>query len=156
MAMAIIMTPPGIYDRYISKITLKTIITILKKGIEPMFFVKDYHYDYHYDRTIFKLDTSLLIEKKPLSKYTYKYLYRLCEHEINAIHNMINEFRNRNECNIESCPVCLDDITSSTNTCTTNCGHTFCSPCFITILNNGVNNREIRVNCPMCRTSIIH
>lgn len=157
VAMAIIMTPVGIYYNILSKITLKTIITILKKGLEPRYYVEDID---QCDRTIFKLDTSLLIEKKPLSKYTYKQLYIICEHGINSMHKIISEIRKTNTSTssvdeVESCPVCMEDITSTTNTCTTNCGHTFCSPCFTTILNNGVNSRTMRVDCPMCRSTII-
>ena len=157
VAMAIIMTPVGIYYNVLSKITLKTIITILKKGLEPRYYVEDID---QCDRTIFKLDTSLLIEKKPLSKYTYKQLYIICEHGINSMHKIINEIREKNtsiaSVEVESCPVCMEDITSTTNTCTTNCGHTFCSPCFTKLLNHGVNSRSITVNCPMCRAIIIY
>ena len=122
-----------------------------------MSYVEDI--DQH-DQTIFKLDTSLLIEKKPLSKYTYKQLFIICERGINSMHKMINEICEKNTSTssvdeVEPCPLCMEDITSTTNTCTTNCGHTFCSPCFTKLLNHGVFSREIQVNCPMCRASII-
>ena len=157
VAMAIIMTPNGLYYNILSKITLKTIITILKKGVEPRHYIDNI--DQH-DQTIFKLDTSILIEKKPLSKYTYKQLYNICKRGIKSLYKMIDEIREKNtpivSVEVEPCPLCMEDITSTTNTCTTNCGHTFCSPCFTKLLNHGVNSRSSMVNCPMCRANIIY
>ena len=71
---------------------------------------------------------------------------------------MIDEIREKNtsivSVEVEPCPLCMEDITSTTNTCTTNCGHTFCSPCFTKLLNHGVNSRSSTVNCPISRANI--
>ena len=50
---------------------------------------------------------------------------------------------------IHECPICMDDmIECVTAKCTTPCGHTFCTTCFVMSV--------MRKNtCPMCRTNII-
>ena len=49
----------------------------------------------------------------------------------------------RDESENDTCPVCLDDITSS-NFCVTRCGHRFCMPCLF-------RHSEQSNECPMCR-----
>ena len=46
------------------------------------------------------------------------------------------------------CPVCYDEISSTTNNCITSCGHAFCLSCMLKCIQT--NN-----TCPCCRTSLI-
>jgi hypothetical protein len=49
---------------------------------------------------------------------------------------------------IKECPVCYDEISSTTNNCITSCGHAFCLSCMLKCIQT--NN-----TCPCCRTSLI-
>ena len=52
----------------------------------------------------------------------------------------------------KTCPICIEQIGQNgqnTESCTTVCGHTFCTPCFLRLLNS-----DAQVKCPCCRLVI--
>lgn len=53
----------------------------------------------------------------------------------------------------ESCPICLESIKEK-NTCTTTCGHSFCSNCFFQTIQTQLDQRRTSC-CPLCRTECI-
>ena len=53
----------------------------------------------------------------------------------------------------ESCPICLESKKEK-NTCTTTCGHSFCSNCFFQTIQTQLDQRRTSC-CPLCRTECI-
>ena len=55
----------------------------------------------------------------------------------------------RQEAEQNACPICLDPLENQAQ-CTSPCGHTFCSSCFVTHLSNELS-RGNTAKCPCCR-----
>lgn len=53
----------------------------------------------------------------------------------------------------DQCPICLESIEGQ-KTCTTTCGHSFCSPCFFTAMQSQIDQRGTSL-CPLCRRTCI-
>jgi hypothetical protein len=105
---------------------------------------------------------------KPISKMTNNQLGFACEAKLQELVQMdrmmmierrIMIERQRAHARAESaktCPICIEPIGQNgqngqkTESCTTVCGHTFCTPCFLRLLNSGY----AQVKCPCCRLVI--
>ena len=51
------------------------------------------------------------------------------------------------------CPICLDPLGNQAQ-CTSPCGHTFCSPCFVRNISNELS-RGHTARCPCCRRTTV-
>ena len=52
------------------------------------------------------------------------------------------------------CPICLDSL-SDKKLCTSPCGHTFCSDCFIRNITSDMSANKNASSCPCCRSLVI-
>lgn len=50
-----------------------------------------------------------------------------------------------------TCAICLDPIDNSKPTCTTKCGHKFCTGCFMELVQRSQSNYSNELSCPCCR-----
>jgi len=53
---------------------------------------------------------------------------------------------------VDTCCICLDDITTKKNTTTLQCGHSFHLPCFMEFIFAGIQSNN--QSCPLCRNSV--
>lgn len=96
---------------------------------------------------------------KPLSKFTKKQLIdRIIqtskdfdEQADTIVAREKKEHTEREQAEENVCPICLDTLSNQAQ-CTSPCGHTFCSSCFITHLSTELSRRNT-VKCPCCRTT---
>lgn len=75
-------------------------------------------------------------------KNTHASLVSICI----IVWNNIYALRNQTEV----CPICYENLTSDTPICITNCKHTFCTSCFVQLLEPR-NRMRVGANCPICR-----
>ena len=59
----------------------------------------------------------------------------------------------RQEAEQNACPICLDPLENQAQ-CTSPCGHTFCSPCFVKNISNELSLGHT-ARCAYCRTTTI-
>ena len=52
------------------------------------------------------------------------------------------------------CPICLDNL-SDKKLCTSPCGHTFCSECFIINITQDISANKNASICPCCRSLVV-
>jgi len=50
-----------------------------------------------------------------------------------------------------TCAICLESIDDSKPTCTTKCGHKFCTGCFLELVQRSRSNYSNTLSCPCCR-----
>ncbi len=94
---------------------------------------------------------------KPLSKYTKKQLVHELDRDLNTLSTMISNIREEKEAEAgaeeDSCPICLESFKGK-QTCTTTCGHSFCSSCFFTTMQTQIEQSGSST-CPLCRTQCL-
>ncbi len=94
---------------------------------------------------------------KPLSKYTKKQLVHELDRDLNNLSTMISNILEEKEqeaaAQEESCPICLESFEGK-QTCTTKCGHSFCSSCFFTTMQSQIDQRGSST-CPLCRSQCL-
>jgi hypothetical protein len=96
---------------------------------------------------------------KPIGKHTKLQLERLYVVIMKKVIDIFVEIRHdekmftKTEEEDEQCPICLES-TKGQKTCTTECGHSFCSPCFFTAMQSQIDQRGTSV-CPLCRATCI-
>lgn len=94
---------------------------------------------------------------KPIGKMTFvqlQYFYKnLMQANINFYKEFNTDSENNTDPNDDTCPICLES-TKGQKTCTTECGHSFCSPCFFTAMQSQIDQRGTSV-CPLCRATCI-
>ena len=95
---------------------------------------------------------------KPLCKFTKCQLIRRIVQISTDFNSQINtitaqkerqEAERQQEAEQNVCPICLDPLGNQAQ-CTSPCGHTFCSSCFVTHLSNELS-RGNTAKCPCCR-----
>lgn len=97
---------------------------------------------------------------KPVSKMSRRILSHWCRNAWQENRNAFLLLQSSTEADAEtSCPICMDDFDKDTNTCTSTCGHKFCSCCFSATICSAVN-RGSRYGtpsapCPLCRTNML-
>jgi len=90
-----------------------------------------------------KADISILKRKITNDNKEYESMNRTYVYLKNAIDNIKN---------IETCPICLDDIKNDQIAITT-CGHKFCNNCIYEYIDE-LNNRNSIIKCPTCNKEI--
>ena len=99
---------------------------------------------------------------KPLGKHTKLQLERLYVKIMTRIIDIFVEIRldekrymkkEEEEAEQDQCPICLESIKGQ-KTCTTTCGHSFCSPCFFTAMQSQIDQRGVST-CPLCRAQCL-
>ena len=93
---------------------------------------------------------------KPLCKFTKGQLIRRIVQistDFNSQINTITAQKERQEAEQNVCPICLDPLGNQAQ-CTSPCGHTFCSPCFVKNISMELS-RGHTARCAYCRTTTI-
>ena len=94
---------------------------------------------------------------KPLCKFTKGQLIRRIVQistDFNSQINTITAQKERQEAEQnDCCPICLDPLENQAQ-CTSPCGHTFCSPCFVKNISMELS-RGHTAKCAYCRTTTI-
>ena len=107
---------------------------------------------------------------KPLCKFTKGQLVRRIvqistdfNSQINTIvarkrqeaerHEAERQEAERQEAEQNVCPICLDPLVNQAQ-CTSPCGHTFCSPCFVRNISTELS-RGNTARCPCCRITTV-
>jgi len=100
---------------------------------------------------------------KPLCKFTKGQLVRRIVQISTDFNSQINtitaqkerqeEERQQEEEQNDCCPICLDPLENQAQ-CTSPCGHTFCSPCFVKNISMELS-RGHTARCAYCRTTTI-
>ena len=94
---------------------------------------------------------------KPLSNFTKKQLisryYKLAKYYDEQTDKADNEAAEKQESE-DVCPICLDSL-SDKKLCTSLCGHTFCSDCFIRNITIDISSNKNASSCPCCRSIVI-
>ena len=93
---------------------------------------------------------------KPLCKFTKGQLIRRIVQistDFNSQINTITAQKERQEAEQNVCPICLDPLGNQAQ-CTSPCGHTFCSPCFVRNISNELS-RGHTARCPCCRRTTV-
>ena len=99
---------------------------------------------------------------KPIGKHTKMQLENLYVRIVTRFIDTFVEIRldekrymkkEEEEAEQDQCPICLESIKGQ-NTCTTTCGHSFCSPCFFTAMQSQIDQRGTSL-CPLCRRTCI-
>jgi hypothetical protein len=131
----------------------------LKYIITKMLYVSSYYSpDINKSYTI---DVTGENPTKPLGKHTKLQLEHLYVRIVRRLIDIFVEVRldekrymKKNEEEEEQqCPICLES-TKDKKTCTTTCGHSFCSPCFFTTMQSQIDQRGTST-CPLCRTTCL-
>ena len=98
---------------------------------------------------------------KPLSSFTKKQLidrhYKLTksiDKQIEQIEQIVEKNRAEKQETDDVCPICLDSL-SDKKLCTSPCGHTFCSDCFIRNITSDMSANKNASSCPCCRSLVI-
>ena len=114
-----------------------------------------------------KLETGIIIgdkfvkpdndwRSKPLSNFTKKQLisryYKLAKTYDEQAAKIDEEAAEKQEQDV--CPICLDSL-SDKKLCTSPCGHTFCSECFIRNITTDISSNKNASSCPCCRSVVI-
>jgi hypothetical protein len=93
---------------------------------------------------------------KPLCKFTKGQLVRRIVQistDFNSQINTITAQKERQEAEENVCPICLDPLENQAQ-CTSPCGHTFCSPCFVKNITMELS-RGHTARCPCCRKTTV-
>ena len=108
----------------------------------------------------YEIDASCVKQTKPIGKHTKLQLERLYVVIMKKVIDIFVEIRHdekmftkTEEEEDEQCPICLES-TKGQKTCTTECGHSFCSPCFFTTMQSQIDQRG-KSTCPLCRTTCL-
>ena len=118
-----------------------------------------------------KLETGLYVDNtfikptndwrsKPLNSFTKKQLisryYKLAKDYDEQTDKIDKEATAAAAENQEQdvCPICLDNL-SDKKLCTSPCGHTFCSDCFIRNITSDISANKNASSCPCCRSLVI-
>ena len=107
----------------------------------------------------YEIDASCVKPTKPIGKLTKLQLERLYVVIMKKVIDIFVEIRHdekmftKTEEEDEQCPICLES-TKGQKTCTTECGHSFCSPCFFTTMQSQIDQRG-KSTCPLCRTTCL-
>jgi hypothetical protein len=116
-----------------------------------------------------KLETGMYIDNKyikpendwrskPLSNFTKKQLisryYKLAKYYDEQTEKVDKEAAEKQEQEEDICPICLDSL-SGKKLCTSLCGHTFCSDCFIRNITTDISSNKNASSCPCCRSVVI-
>ena len=95
---------------------------------------------------------------KPLNCFTKKQLidryYKLTKSIDEQVEKIVEKEHTKTQESEDVCPICLDSL-SGKNLCTSPCGHTFCSDCFIRNITTAISANKNGSNCPCCRSLII-
>jgi hypothetical protein len=95
---------------------------------------------------------------KPIGKMTFVQLQNLYKRVMQANIDFYKEIAADSAADAdatdESCPICLES-TKGKQTCTTTCGHSFCSPCFFTTMQSQIDQKGSST-CPLCRTTCLN
>jgi len=96
---------------------------------------------------------------KPLSNFTKKQLIDRHSKLVKSIDKQIDkivekELAEKQEQEEDTCPICLDNL-SGKKKCTSLCGHTFCSDCFIRNIATDISSNKNASSCPCCRSVVI-
>jgi hypothetical protein len=95
---------------------------------------------------------------KPLSSFTKKQLidrhYKLTKSIDKQIEQIVEKNRAEKQETDDVCPICLDSL-SDKKLCTSPCGHTFCSDCFIRNITSDMSANKNASSCPCCRSLVI-
>jgi hypothetical protein len=133
----------------ISKNILRLAVILFERG-------RRYNKDLH-DSIVIVPSTQ---RSKPLSKFTKNQLIRRLVQlskdfasQINTIVARKRQEAERQEAEQNVCPICLDPIENQAQ-CTSPCGHTFCSPCFIRNISSELS-RGNTAKCPCCRRTTV-
>ena len=93
---------------------------------------------------------------KPLSSFTKKQLtdryYKLTKSIDEQVKKINKELAEKQEQDV--CPICLDSL-SDKKLCTSPCGHTFCSDCFIRNITADISANKRASSCPCCRSLVV-
>jgi len=93
---------------------------------------------------------------KPLNCFTKKQLtdryYKLTKSIDEQVKKINKELAEKQEQDV--CPICLDNL-SDKKKCTSPCGHTFCSDCFIRNIATDISSNKNASSCPCCRSVVI-
>ena len=93
---------------------------------------------------------------KPLCKFTKGQLIRRIVQistDFNSQINTITAQKEIQEAEQNVCPICLDPLGNQAQ-CTSPCGHTFCSPCFVKNISMELSRGDT-ARCAYCRTTTI-
>ena len=93
---------------------------------------------------------------KPLCKFTKGQLIRRIVQistDFSSQINTITAQKERQEAEQNVCPICLDPLGNQAQ-CTSPCGHTFCSPCFVKNISMELS-RGHTARCAYCRTTTV-
>ena len=93
---------------------------------------------------------------KPLCKFTKCQLIRRIVQistDFSSQINTITAQKERQEAEQNVCPICLDPLGNQAQ-CTSPCGHTFCSPCFVRNISNELSLGHT-ARCPCCRRTTV-
>ena len=93
---------------------------------------------------------------KPLCKFTKGQLIQRIVQistDFNSQINTITAQKERQEAEQNVCPICLDPLGNQAQ-CTSPCGHTFCSPCFVKNISMELSRGDT-ARCAYCRTTTI-
>lgn len=132
----------------------------LKYIITTMLFV--YQYYSPYNNKWYTIDARSETPTKPIGKHTKMQLENLYVRIVTRFIDTFVEIRldekrymkkEEEEAEQDQCPICLESIKGQ-NTCTTTCGHSFCSPCFFTAMQSQIDQRGTSL-CPLCRRTCI-
>jgi len=95
---------------------------------------------------------------KPLSCFTKKQLidryYKLTKSIDKQVKKIVENKCAEKQDSDAVCPICLDSL-SDKKLCTSPCGHTFCSDCFIRNITSDMSANKNASSCPCCRSLVI-
>lgn len=93
---------------------------------------------------------------KPLNCFTKKQLinryYKLTKSIDEQVDKIDKKLAEKQEQDV--CPICLDNL-SDKKMCTSPCGHTFCSDCFIRNITADISANKRASSCPCCRSLVV-
>jgi len=93
---------------------------------------------------------------KPLNCFTKKQLinryYKLTKSIDEQVDKIDKELAEKQE--LDVCPICLDNLCDK-KVCTSPCGHTFCSDCFIRNITADISANKRASSCPCCRSLVV-
>ena len=102
------------------------------------------------------LKPTINTRSKPLNSFTKKQLidryYKLAKDYDEQVDKIDKELAFQQEQDV--CPICLDSLTDK-KLCTSPCGHTFCSDCFIRNITADISANKRASSCPCCRSLVV-
>lgn len=90
------------------------------------------------------------IDRLSICQYNNKKIASMSVHMlIGVVMRSVGTYRRIvEERSLITCAICLNDIESTSSSCTTKCGHTFCTPCFMSLV---MRCEGRTLPCPCCR-----